>query len=557
MSSMEQYYSTIQQHQPLRTPPEWGKGGKAFIMQLEDVLDDIYRRFGRLRMEDLSKSFRKQIEDDEGNIAELIMDVGQIVIDVGNKYDKISGITISTDGIDISGSKYLKLESGCELELKTGGTFTVQSGQFAIDSDGNATFAGTMSAACITSGTMSADRISGGTIDASNVTINNLDASKITTGTMSANKINGGTIDATNVTINNLDASKITSGTIDASNVTITNLNASNITSGTMSANKISGGTIDASNVTINNLDASKITTGTMSASKISGGTLELGGSGNASGVLKVKNASGTVIGTWDKDGISASTGTFSGTLNAAGGTFRGDLEAADGTFKVSSGNKNIKAGNWNLNNEGLDYFYKDEYNNEYDCSFGKVIENNYRSKGIELIDTSQIGNQQVSVYCRQDLFGSGTFATRRVNFKFPQGSSGNNYYSSIFIQPDMEDDTSLGNATIYWESAYLRNIYYANLYQNSSKEIKKEIRPIPDVGEKLDALVPVTFVYDNDPNEKVRAGLIYEDTEGVMPEICTGDEGNKAINYLELIPMLLKEIQGLRARVAALEGGN
>ena len=39
------------------------------------------------------------------------------------------------------------------------------------------------------------------------------------------------------------------------------------------------------------------------------------------------------------------------------------------------------------------------------------------------------------------------------------------------------------------------------------------------------------------------------------MPEICTGDESNKAISYTELIPMLLKEIQDLRARVKTLEG--
>ena len=98
--------------------------------------------------------------------------------------------------------------------------------------------------------------------------------------------------------------------------------------------------------------------------------------------------------------------------------------------------------------------------------------------------------------------------------------------------------------------------ITYVTLNSNSSRDIKHNISPLPSIGEKLDQLKPVTFVYDDDEQEKTRMGLIYEDTVEVMPEICTDDESNKAINYVELIPALLKEIQDLRARVAELERG-
>lgn len=66
------------------------------------------------------------------------------------------------------------------------------------------------------------------------------------------------------------------------------------------------------------------------------GGTLKLGGSNNGNGVLEIYNASGTKIGKWDKDGISATKGTFSGTLSGADGTFSGELKAATGTFNGS-----------------------------------------------------------------------------------------------------------------------------------------------------------------------------------------------------------------------------
>ncbi len=102
--------------------------------------------------------------------------------------------------------------------------------------------------------------------------------------------------------------------------------------------------------------------------------------------------------------------------------------------------------------------------------------------------------------------------------------------------------------------------VQYLFLEQTSSRDVKHDIRDMEPPGDRLDQLRPVTFVYDDDPEERTRYGLIYEDTEPVLPEICTGDEGSKAINYVELIPMLLREIQELRARVKALEereGGN
>lgn len=109
---------------------------------------------------------------------------------------------------------------------------------------------------------------------------------------------------------------------------------------------------------------------------------------------------------------------------------------------------------------------------------------------------------------------------------------------------------------TTYLEATYgtIDILTYTSMVQQSSRDIKHDIRPLDSMGEKLDALQPVTFVYDEDENEQQRMGLIYEDTIEVMPEICTGDESNKAINYVELIPALLKEIQELRARVAELE---
>lgn len=91
-----------------------------------------------------------------------------------------------------------------------------------------------------------------------------------------------------------------------------------------------------------------------------------------------------------------------------------------------------------------------------------------------------------------------------------------------------------------------------------SSREVKHDIQPLEDMGAKIDRLAPVSFIYNNDEEGRKRFGLIQEDTAKVMPEICSGDENSKpeerSINYLDLVPVLLKEIQELRKRVSWLE---
>ena len=78
-------------------------------------------------------------------------------------------------------------------------------------------------------------------------------------------------------------------------------------------------GAITATSLTLSGsatVPAAKVT-GTMTAAHIKGGTLTLGGADNVDGQLVVKDANGTSIGTWNKDGITATKGTFTGTVRA------------------------------------------------------------------------------------------------------------------------------------------------------------------------------------------------------------------------------------------------
>lgn len=111
-----------------------------------------------------------------------------------------------------------------------------------------------------------------------------------------------------------------------------------------------------------------------------------------------------------------------------------------------------------------------------------------------------------------------------------------------------------LGTSNARWQSITVDSIDAYSCSGSSSRDIKHDIVLLNDVGDVIDRLAPVSFVFDHDINEKKRLGLIYEDTLEVLPEICSGNEDNKTINYIDLIAVLLRELQSLRARVKALE---
>lgn len=68
-------YTTYQQHEPLRAPAGWSVQEKRFVAQLEELFDDIYKRYNRLRMEDMSPAFRKSFKQIMDDGAELRHDL--------------------------------------------------------------------------------------------------------------------------------------------------------------------------------------------------------------------------------------------------------------------------------------------------------------------------------------------------------------------------------------------------------------------------------------------------------------------------------------------------
>lgn len=104
---------SIQQHEPLRIPSNWGTQERRFVSQLEEILDDVYKRFGRLKESDLGTALRKTIATASDDASSAKSTVEQTAEKFEAKFDSIgangtetqTGITsITKDGVKVNNS---------------------------------------------------------------------------------------------------------------------------------------------------------------------------------------------------------------------------------------------------------------------------------------------------------------------------------------------------------------------------------------------------------------------------------------------------------------------
>jgi hypothetical protein len=101
---------------------------------------------------------------------------------------------------------------------------------------------------------------------------------------------------------------------------------------------------------------------------------------------------------------------------------------------------------------------------------------------------------------------------------------------------------TSTGSATSYNTS--------------SDQRLKDNIVDAPSASDDIDAIQVRSFDWKADGSHQ-KYGMVAQELQSVAPEAVTGDADSDdmmGVDYSKLVPMLVKEIQSLRARVAQLE---
>ena len=90
----------------------------------------------------------------------------------------------------------------------------------------------------------------------------------------------------------------------------------------------------------------------------------------------------------------------------------------------------------------------------------------------------------------------------------------------------------------------------------SSDQRLKENIAAADDAGSKIDAIQVRKFDWKSDGSHQ-DFGMIAQELQAVAPEAVAGDPESEevmGVDYSKLVPMMLKEIQSLRARIAALE---
>jgi hypothetical protein len=96
-----------------------------------------------------------------------------------------------------------------------------------------------------------------------------------------------------------------------------------------------------------------------------------------------------------------------------------------------------------------------------------------------------------------------------------------------------------------------------ATSYNTSSDQrLKENIADADDAGSKIDAIQVRQYDWKADGSHQ-DYGMIAQELQAVVPEAVSGDADSEemmGVDYSKLVPMLIKEIQSLRNRVAQLE---
>ena len=93
----------------------------------------------------------------------------------------------------------------------------------------------------------------------------------------------------------------------------------------------------------------------------------------------------------------------------------------------------------------------------------------------------------------------------------------------------------------------------------SSDQRLKDNIVNAPSASDDIDAIQVRSFDWKADGSHQ-KYGMVAQELQTVAPEaVSEGDteDDMMGVDYSKLVPMLVKEIQSLRARVAQLEGDN
>ena len=162
-------------------------------------------------------------------------------------------------------------------------------------------------------------------------------------------------------------------------------------------------------------------------------------------------------------------------------------------------------------------------------------------SSGNLLVGTSSADGDGLSIKPRAS--GSGT----TTQLLFDRADTATEGFAVVF-----HNNSTLVGSITYTNSATSFNT-------SSDQRLKENIVDAPSASDDIDAIQVRSFDWKADGSHQ-KYGMVAQELVTVAPEAVSQPEDPEemmGVDYSKLVPMMLKEIQQLRARVAQLEGAN
>jgi hypothetical protein len=235
-------------------------------------------------------------------------------------------------------------------------------------------------------------------------------------------------------------------------------------------------------------------------------------------------------------------------TTNLGGGNLEVQSNGVSSYTARSTSSTGANGGTTVVAMRGVDssasYWANAQYNawQQIFCTNGSDERMRITSGGIIIIGTPSANNSSTNLQVE------GTASFGQMTLRYANAASGRHWR----VGPD-----GANNFVIYNENNIGAYIGYSatSWTGNSDIRLKNIINPITDAVSKLSTLNPIVFSWKADETNKENLGLIAQDVEKVFPQIIdTNSEGMLGVRYTELIPVLVKAIQELSAKVEALE---
>lgn len=279
------------------------------------------------------------------------------------------------------------------------------------------------------------------------------------------------------------------------------------------------------------------------------GGTLVLGGLNDTNGLLQVRDESDQEIGHWGSDGVVIEKGSFTTKTDTSTASVKG------GKMRVSF--QDVEIGNIGANRfingdqySGLVFDLEAEGSYVGWAAKNKSTDTSYAIKFMYM-------HKNYSGYTAGNLYLGAKLNTKGNDVLLNTGGILKSWTDASGFKTDEFSIVPSSSNTSYFTARPSEIDCYADLdmnrhsiYNQSDARLKDNITDAASALNAINSIKIKSFDWLAD-NRHVNAGIIAQQLQQVLPELVREDEqGLLSVNYIGLIPYLVKAIQELRSAV-------